>query len=127
MKRRILFVGMNNKPDTPPLSSLTKSGRVIDKLIAELPQYDCVKSNLFDLEYWPDNMGFTSSGWEHRVSYESTDIVITLGDKVRREFVGSGIRSIAMGHPASLFGQVNTDDYVLTALIRIEAYLKRNP
>jgi hypothetical protein len=48
---RVIFVGMHNKPGMEPLDSRTKSGKLIDRIINELP-IDCIKTNLYD-DSWP--------------------------------------------------------------------------
>lgn len=43
MKGRIIFVGIHNKPGMEPLDSRTKSGKIIDEVIAGLEGRECVK------------------------------------------------------------------------------------
>lgn len=115
---------MNNKPDTAPLCSTTKSGKLIDRVIKELPQFECSKSNLWDLDHWPKNKEHLfNPEWYERVQYQPGDIVVTLGECVRKAFVKSSIpHFVHIGHPSAVWSHEKQDDYILTAIIRIEKH-----
>ncbi len=118
---RIIFVGMNNKPGVAPLCSTTKSGKLIDRIIKELPNYDCLKSNLWDIDHWPKNKDHVFNyEWMERVQYKPGDIVVTLGECVRKAFVRGPVKFTHIGHPSAVWSKEKQDDYIWTALIRIE-------
>lgn len=124
--RRLIFVGIHNKPGLQPLCSTTRSGKVIDACIRELkPKYRTIKSNFFDLEDLPRDRTDIKYffAWKERVGYNPVnDIVIMLGDMARRCFISRiGPGKIAMRHPASWATKhSSTDDFVLDLLIKLE-------
>lgn len=117
---RVIFVGMNNKPGLAPLCSSTRSGKLIDRVIKELPPgTEVTKSNLWDLDHWPSLYNCFNTEWITRTQYYPGDIVVTLGESVRKAFVKSRIPFTHIGHPSAVWSHERQDDYILTALIRI--------
>jgi hypothetical protein len=92
MKQRVIFVGVHNKTGLQPLASTTKSGKVVDVIIKDLGYgYTCVKSNLFDLEYFPNGIKPAKTGraidsWHDRTRYVPGDIIVCLGSFVSASF-----------------------------------------
>lgn len=121
MKQRVIFVGMHNKPGLAPLCSSTKSGKLIDRIIKELPEYECLKSNLWNLNTWPKYAYMFNYEWMERVDYKSGDIVVTLGECVRKSFLKSNIEYIHIGHPSAVWSHKKQDDYILKTLLKIQA------
>lgn len=118
---RVIFVGIHNKPQTAPLCSSTKSGKLVDRVIAELKGHDCLKSNLWNVEYFPAHRENSFNyEWVERVQYQPGDIVITLGEYVRKAFVKSNIPFVHVGHPSACWSHEKQDDFILNCLIRIE-------
>lgn len=120
--RRIIFVGMNNKPGIAPLCSSTKSGKLIDRIIDELSPLECIKSNLWDLDYWPKHDKTFNQEWIDSVQYDFNDVVVTLGECVRKSFLKSGIKYTHIGHPSAVWSKEKQSEYILNALIRIEKF-----
>jgi hypothetical protein len=79
--RRVFFVGIHHKPGLPALCSTTKSGKVIDQIIAELPEFECIKTNLFTTAFETPLVN-AAHYWRKRVGWQSGDITILLGGKV---------------------------------------------
>lgn len=111
MKGRVIFVGMHNKPGKAPLDSTTKSGKLIDRVIAQLPGLTCEKSNLWDCDYWPKGAGFNYN-WPSYVEYDSDDIVVCLGTCVIAAFRRGPIPFIHVGHPSAVWGKLAQVDYI---------------
>lgn len=86
-KRRVLFVGIHHLAGLPALCSTTKSGKVIDHVIANLgPDHECIKTNLFNanVELRIDNPVYK---WSQRIGRrEEDDILILLGSRVTHYF-----------------------------------------
>lgn len=104
-KGRIIFVGVHNKPGMEPLDSRTKSGKIIDEVIAGLPGRECVKSNLFNAEAVPKHRYdriVGASFWNTRIEPTPNDIIILLGDTVQAWFnTGQRLKVVCVPHPAS--------------------------
>jgi hypothetical protein len=123
---KIIFVGVHNKKGFAPLDSRSRSGKLIDKLILalqielELFEADFVKSNTFDLEYWPAKEMLcprsSVAEWAARVEYTGDDIVITLGQCVYEVFKHSNIEFIKLGHPSAVWSNESKIDYVSRAV-----------
>jgi hypothetical protein len=120
--KRIIFVGMNNKPGVSPLCSSTKSGKLIDSVIWELRAQTIglgddriIKSNLFDLDHFPETTGFNYE-WCDRVGYRCDDIIVTLGASVHENFKKSPYKVVALGHPSAVWSNRKKFDYVDNAV-----------
>ena len=127
---RVIFVGLHNKPKMKPLDSKTKSGRLIDKIIDELPSEIVVqKSNLFNLNGIPNIEFFYKSRdeWYNAFLPTSDDIIVLLGAMTQKEFIHNpqcrGLVKIA--HPASKRSHEQMNDYVLKAVEKIKYYFKK--
>lgn len=116
-KQKVFFVGIHHKPGMPALSSLTKTGELIDKAIELMNSSDVfkdidfefVKTNLFPDEHLPISYEIQSirnvRDWIKRVSHAEGDIVVTLGAIVRNEFIRARkvhpiATIISMEHPS---------------------------
>jgi hypothetical protein len=123
-KMKIIFVGMFNKPGKLPLDSSTKSGRAIDDIAKQL-QAECVKTNLFDTEYYPkdDNENFgRATIWWQRVRVDEKDIIVLLGNLVQKDFVNCPLHKkiIGLDHPAGR--RHNMNEYISCAVAKIKNY-----
>lgn len=117
MKHRVIFVGVHNKTDLEPLDSSTRTGRVIDKIILELPDFHCVKSNVFNVDYWPQNQTLELNNqwvenWKQRLDYKNSDIVVTLGHCVNEIFRKAKVKSIKVGHPSAVWSTEGKGQYI---------------
>lgn len=101
-----------------PLDSMTKSGKLIDRIIKEIPKgVEVVKTNLFDVDHIPvDTTNDAAFKWAERVRYESGDIVITLGEMTHGYFRKTPIKFIPIGHPSSVWSNKDKETYVKRAL-----------
>lgn len=124
---RIIFVGIHNKPGLAPLDSSTRSGKLIDRIIAEMPGVQVVKSNLYDLDYLPDppTGADVVRDWAARVYYDpNTDVAVSLGDNVHFAFlIAKKFHYVRLAHPSSIWAKGRRDKYVLSALELIRQYL----
>ena len=114
-KNRIIFVGVHNKPNTPPLDSSTKSGKLIDRIIERI---DCeaLKTNLFDVEYYPKNISERVSlvqKWADTHNPQKNDVIVILGGLVRKSFpLLHYPQPIYIHHPSSVWSKTAKAVYV---------------
>jgi hypothetical protein len=103
MKGRIIFVGIHNKPGMEPLDSRTKSGKIIDEVIAGLDGPECVKTNLFDANELPEgeSLKYLAWDWVNRIKPVHCDVIILLGQGVQAHFVFYSENIVKAAHPAS--------------------------
>ena len=111
---------MHNKENMKPLDSRTKSGKIIDSIIARL-DCDCIKSNLSDTDYLPTDyeLHFERKRWADKYNPDDDTIIVLLGRWVHENFCMKYKNIISCAHPASLFGYVNTNIYVNRAVQEI--------
>lgn len=124
MKTRVIFVGVHNKPDMLPLDSGTKTGKIIDRIIALMNDCHPVKSNLYDIDYYPENRTKALDiewvhNWMERVMWTDDDVVVTLGHCVNEAFRLAHIQSIKVGHPASVWSHEAQERYVNSVWYKI--------
>lgn len=121
--QHVLFVGMHNKVGMKPLDSKTKSGKIIDAIIKELP-FKCIKTNLCEVEYLPkDWLEINQHGidWGEKYKPKEDDIVVLLGRWVQDNFFWNNCKIVKLPHPASCMGNVNKEIYVKNAIAKIKA------
>ena len=128
---RVVFVGMCNKKGFAPLDSKSKSGKLIDKVIAELQceldmfGWEFLKTNLYDQEGWP-NRHYSSDiyDWASRVEYTGDDIVIVLGQSVRDVFSKGTLEFIGMGHPSAVWSNEKQKEYIKRSRILVASVIR---
>lgn len=118
----VFFVGMHNKLGRQPLDSRTMTGKVIDRIIIELP-CKCIKTNLCDTDEMPRNQVKIYNhvcNWFKVNAPKPMDLVVLLGTWVQSKFVYNRDfdrdRILKLGHPAGVFGTKNTDEYIIKAV-----------
>lgn len=117
---KIFFVGIHNKPNTLPLDSSTKSGKLIDQIITNLKGNLCVKSNLFDLEYIPkEGIEKHKLVWIEKYKPSEKDAIVLLGGKVHKFFPQTSSKVIKIKHPSSVWSKVSQEEYVKDVLTKI--------
>lgn len=119
---KVIFVGIHNKPGMTPLDSQTRSGKVIDRVIAQLPGVECLKSNFIDLDHYPDDAHDVVKyflQWEKRVDYKKEDLVVALGDKVQDFFRQVEVVHMATRHPSRM-----SHEHIHNAIGRVIAATK---
>ena len=114
---------MHNKPNKTALDSSTMTGKVIDSIIKELPNCDCLKSNICNRDYLPKD-GYEIQSccieWCEKVKPETEDIIVLLGRWVRDNFfVNHKGVIINATHPAGIFGTTNKSEYVKNIVAQI--------
>lgn len=132
---RIYFVGMHNKTGKtgtlPPLSNSTKSGKLIDRIIATLPPATYVKTNLYNVDYYPNT--YTEKGQLamdfvlNHPEIEETDIMVLLGAEVHQNFPSKNVNTkniVKIAHPSSQRSHAQMRDYVAKAAVLIQRFLK---
>ena len=131
-KINIYFVGMHNKPGMKPLDIRTKSGKIINDVIGKLMLgYDvqCFKTNLCELEELPNHPQVIvreSKDFHNRFNLMQDDIVILLGDWVKRNFIKMYAgHFIYLAHPASCMGNVKKEKYLHDAYVKISEKIIR--
>jgi hypothetical protein len=115
--KNIIFVGMHNKKDKTPLCSSTKTGKLIDKIINELPYPRLTqRTNLYDIEYLPtdvDMKWYYALGWHYRIRPDDNDVIVLLGAEVHKHFLRKKLTSIInVAHPASKRSTIEMFTYV---------------
>lgn len=131
---RIIFVGVHNKPGFAPLDSRSKSGKMIDRVIAGL-QTECglfeaefVKTNLFDLPgfpSWSPERGVSVMNWSKRAGRTDDDIVILLGACVHDAFKHCKYPNLVrIGHPSGVWSKLKQEEYIINACIKVSEVLK---
>ena len=123
---RIIFVGLHNKPNMLPLDSLTKSGKLIDRIIKELPGIETIKSNLFNCNGIPhkDYHYKYRDEWYNTYSPTTDDVIVLLGAMTHKNFIHNpqvrGVIKIA--HPASKRSHIEMNKYVNDTTAKIKSY-----
>lgn len=121
-KRRIVFVGIHNKPGMKPLDSKSKSGMLIDRIITQLNDTTWIKSNLIDLDYLPNPIDpwQSVSDWIMRTDYNcNTDIVVCLGQDVQKTMKPFITNTVNIPHPSIAWSNKSKAVYVQKALEKI--------
>jgi len=119
---RIIFVGLHNKPHMSPLDSHTKTGKLIDRIINELPNnIEILKTNLFDVDYMPDAFESNELATEWYLTHfpNEEDVIILLGAMVHNKFKKCYGEIIKVAHPASKRSHIQMDEYVSTTAGKI--------
>ncbi len=121
---KVIFVGMHNKPGKMPLCSSTKSGKVIDRIIDGLRPSECLKTNLYDIDYFPKRQEEKNSWakeWHERIRPMGDDVIVLLGREVHENFIiGTSGKVIKIPHPSSRISYAQGDSYVKSAIAKIQ-------
>ena len=113
MKRKVYFVGVHNKPGLKPLDSSTKSGKLIDRVIEQLPEFECVKMNYYDCDYLPNRQ--LDQDYHHQNQnilldkFDDNIIVVALGKMVQELLFPIGI---PVYHPAIIWSKEAQISYI---------------
>lgn len=122
---RIIFVGLHNKPYMAPLDSGTKTGKLINKIIKELPKdIEIVKTNILDVDHYVKiNATYNLANewyWTHLPVYD--DIVILLGamtQLIHKTHVKNVGKIIRVAHPASKRSHKDMNNYIIDVASKI--------
>lgn len=123
---KVFFTGIHNKPGRTPLSSLTKSGKVVDQIIKLLEGVECVKTNLFDNNEMPswEEREFLAKKWHDAHSPAANDVVVLFGCHVQRHFVKkAGPKYISVGHPSQVMSKSDAENYILRVALLVSKNL----
>lgn len=119
---KVIFVGIHNKPGLAPLCSSTRTGKMVDLIIAQLPGLEFVKTNLFNQETFP--VGFIADeavrNWKKRIEYDFNMIVVGLGTMVNECFRKSHCKCIELGHPSGVWSKIKQEEYIRKAVLKIK-------
>lgn len=120
---RVIFVGMHNKPEMKPLDILTKTGKLINRVVGKLPDtLEIVKTNLWDVDYYVTSdreKDDLHTNWWFQNLPEDDDIIVLLGATVHNEFRHNERNIIKVAHPASKRSHVEMDEYVVSVSNKI--------
>ena len=117
--KRIIFVGLHNKPYLAALHSSTKTGKLIKRIIDKLPDdLNIVRTNLFDIDHFPDETEtpdlIMEWYWTHLPTED--DLIILLGQATQMYFETwidhEDLNIIKVAHPASRRSHKQMDEYV---------------
>jgi hypothetical protein len=126
---KIIFVGLHNKPKLQPLDSSTKSGKLIDAIINQIPERLSIKTNLYNLEliptdYQTKNLQYIFE-WMKRARFsKNDDCVVTLGQHVADCFKSISANIINLTHPAAIWSNKSMTQYAQQSAFSIKQRLK---
>jgi hypothetical protein len=137
--KKIYFVGIHNKPGMFPLDSKSRSGKIIDRLIINFPDRQCIKSNVFNIDYMPTERKPELDiqwveNWIDRLQYKHGDIVVCLGQMVVNTFdlwrktkcpASKRPHLVKAGHPSAVWSHEKQIDYIKTITERINDSLSQ--
>ncbi len=112
---RVIFVGMHNKPHMRPLDIGTKTGKLIRRIVKELPEgTEVVKTNLYDIDHFPNafEMHDLKDEWYWTHLPVDGDVIVLLGQFVHKLFSRHLDGIIKVAHPASKWSHKAMDEYV---------------
>lgn len=112
---KIIFVGLHNKPDKMPLCHTTKTGKLVSRIIKNFPTMEILKTNLFNVDYYPRNSNGRyelAMEWTFTYSPDVDDIIVLLGAATHKNFQPTFGNVIKAAHPASKRSHKDMDDYV---------------
>ncbi len=120
---RIIFVGVHNKEGMTPLDSMSKSGKLIDRIINELP-YNCIKTNLYDRLEMPirKDKYVCAGNWYDQIHPQHNDVLVLLGNEVQNNVPDNFSNEIRIKHPSIIWSNKNKDEYVISAVAKIKKY-----
>jgi len=131
---RIIFVGLHNKPDMMPLDMATKTGKIVNKIIAKLPKdIEIVKSNLFDVDYMPlksNEIEELTLQWYWANLPIDEDVIVLFGWMTQRHFYDilrlkiENLKIIKAAHPAAQRSSEKQDEYIRNISGKIKKYIK---
>jgi hypothetical protein len=131
MKKRVIFVGVHNKPGKTALCSTTRSGKVVDAIIRNLPEFECIKTNLHDTDFLPVDHQVrwddTFTEWKQRAGILPGQvigrdvIVVCLGAYVHQMFkrMPGMIMRLNIPHPSTPRSKENGLLYIGRAIAKI--------
>jgi hypothetical protein len=127
---RVIFVGIHNKPDKPPLCPTTLAGKGISAIVAGLPTgTEVLRSNLFDLDRMPNEQEayIHRNGWLERTSATPNDIIVLLGaiTHFHWRFMAQQGRVIRIGHPSARMSVEKRNKYLQNAIDKITEKLQQ--
>jgi len=126
---RIIFVGLHNKPYMAPLDSGTKTGKLVDRIINELPKnIEIVKSNILNTDEMVSLNKIYKYVYEWYWTYlpVNDDIIVLLGgmtQNIYKKNVRSVGNIIRVAHPASMRSHIRMNEYVDKTTIKIKKRL----
>lgn len=124
---RVIFVGIHNKPGLTPLCSTTKSGKLIDRVIARVKCDMVLKTNLYDVDEMPIvAKEVMAVNWLLLHKPTINDIIVLLGNEVFENFDFEGVLGYVLvrHHPASKRSRVSMDKYVEELSSQINALVQ---
>lgn len=115
---KVVFTGIHNKAGLEPLDSSTKSGKLIDRVIACInkanPSIGCIKVNLFNSDCIPSNPSadcWREDFFRRAGMMDELVTVVALGNDVRMYVKHNG-SIIYVAHPSSIWSEQNKIAYI---------------
>ena len=108
-------MGVHYKLNTMALCSSTKSGKLIDRIIAKIGNVEVLKTNLYNVEYYPkskEERVQLAHEWNFANSTTHSDIIVLLGAEVHNNYIPTEGKVIKIAHPASKRSHKEMDEYV---------------
>lgn len=128
IRRKLFFVGIHKKPGETPLSSNTKTGKIIDSIIDEiytsLNGCEWVKTNLYSMIYIPRTKSVKENFswcWWMENNPSDNDIIILLGNEVKNNFIRRSLKNIIeVRHPGRLGSKEKQRKYIKEVVQQIK-------
>ena len=131
--KRVIFVGMHNKPGAEePLAPYTKTGklltRVVERIKKDYPNVKFLRTNLYDVDYYPDEheKANLAEEWHERIEVvPEDDIIVLLGADVHKNFRSrfGSLNLFYYPHPASMRSHEQMDKFVRDLSLSIDAMI----
>lgn len=132
---KIIFVGLSNKINCEPLASSTKSGAIVDQIIAKI-DFGCIKTNLVNFApvdmngklRYPNSEELEAGFDDLRLIIDKNNpcIVVGLGLIVCKNLDKKVDNLVKIKHPSyiSTYRQHQKDDYIQDSVNEITKLLK---
>lgn len=133
MIKKVLFIGISNKPGCTPLQSGTKSGNMIDQIISRLDA-KCYKTNLVNsppldekgkLRYpTQSEMDDGYKDLQELIKTINPDVCVLLGEKTSK-YLADKLVSISIKHPSyiAVYKRKYQEEYVKDSVKNISIFI----
>lgn len=128
--KRLILVGMHNKPNKTPLCSSTKTGKILDQILSSVTGYDEVlRTNLVHTIQFPTDkeIELGRQVWVKEIVPQVNDTIVLLGAFVHKNFPYKQVASkiIKVAHPSST--NYRTKEQSEQYIIRVKTLITTNP
>ena len=115
--KRVIFVGIHNKPGLPPLCSSTRTGKVIDQIAMNVSP-ECQRANLFPVNYLPHDLE-ERERFIDQFEIDENAVYVGLGKIVCDALHRMDVPLLAVHHPGHILRIGKVQEYVTHVVDRI--------